>query len=399
MDNKFITVSELNSYIKENIESDKLLWDVPVMGEIAEIRPSKGNLFFSLKDEFSQFSMICFRSNIKYIPKEGDFVLVSGKISYYLKTGKLSLIVNKIEPFGKGKIIENFEQLKEKLNKEGLFDAKRKKAPPLLPRRVAVVTSKDGAVIKDIYKTIRKSNSYIDVTIINVSVQGLSAVNDIKNALKIADNSNLFDVVILARGGGSAEDLSAFNDEFVVRTLASLKLFTISAIGHETDNTLCDAVADNRSLTPTAAGEFIVNICNQTIQNIYDALYSIDSTLTKRIDSYKNRVYKKIKDVSFFYEKYLISFKNRIKTANGALISRGAMKILSLESSMQTINATLKAVNPNRLFENGYFKIMKDNKNINSIKSLKKTDKIKIFGKEGTAYATIDDTLLKNKGE
>ncbi len=170
MDSNYLTVSELNSYLKYKIEEDPLLWDVNVKGEVAGVRVHKRNCYFTLKDELAQIQIICFNGASCNIPKEGDYVLVEGKVSFYEKNGNISFIAQKIEPFGKGRINQNIELLKERLLKEGLFDSERKKVPPLLPRNIGVVTSKDGAVIQDIYSTIRKSNNFINVYAINVSV-------------------------------------------------------------------------------------------------------------------------------------------------------------------------------------------------------------------------------------
>jgi exodeoxyribonuclease VII large subunit len=395
MDSNYLTVSELNSYLKLKIEDDRLLWEVNVKGEVTGVRIHKRNCYFTLKDELAQLQMICFNGVVCDIPKEGDYVLVTGRVSFYEKNGNISFIVKKIEPFGKGKINQNIELLREQLFKEGLFDAKRKKTPPILPRKIGVITSKDGAVIQDIYSTIRKSNSFIDVYAINVSVQGTSAVKEITYALKKADDSNMFDVIILARGGGSAEDLIAFNTEDVVRALANLKTFSISAIGHETDNTLCDYVADERCLTPTAAGEFVSRLSNNTVELVYSSLLNIDTYLNNLILKYNHKIYVRSKDLIFSYHNRIDNYANRIIQASSSMGTKADKKLSLIETALTSTISTLKAIDPNKLFENGYFKIMKDNKNINTVKTLNAQDDIKIFGKDGVAYATINKTIVK----
>ncbi len=395
MDSNYLTVSELNSYLKYKIEEDPLLWDVNVKGEVAGVRVHKRNCYFTLKDELAQIQIICFNGASCNIPKEGDYVLVEGKVSFYEKNGNISFIAQKIEPFGKGRINQNIELLKERLLKEGLFDSERKKVPPLLPRNIGVVTSKDGAVIQDIYSTIRKSNNFINVYAINVSVQGVNAVREIIYALKRADESMMFDIIILARGGGSVEDLMAFNTEEVVRALAGLKTFSISAIGHETDNTLCDYVADQRCLTPTAAGEFVSALSNNTVNLVYSSLTSIDTYLKNLISKYNHRVYVRTKDLIFNYHNKIESYLNRVKLATSSIETKVDKKLLSVEKNLASIISTLKAIDPNKLFETGYFKIMKNNENINTIKSLKSNDNVKIFGKDGFAHAVIEETVIK----
>lgn len=395
MDSNYLTVSELNSYLKYKIEEDPLLWDVNVKGEVAGVRVHKRNCYFTLKDELAQIQIICFNGASCNIPKEGDYVLIEGKVSFYEKNGNISFIAQKIEPFGKGRINQNIELLKEQLLKEGLFDSERKKVPPLLPRNIGVVTSKDGAVIQDIYSTIRKSNNFINVYAINVSVQGVNAVREITYALKRVDESMMFDIIILARGGGSVEDLMAFNTEEVVRALAGLKTFSISAIGHETDNTLCDYVADQRCLTPTAAGEFVAALSNNTVKLVYSSLTSIDTYLKNLISKYNHRVYVRTKDLIFNYHNKIESYLNRVKLATSSIETKVDKKLLSVEKNLASIISTLKAIDPNKLFENGYFKIMKNNENINTIKSLKSNDNVKIFGKDGFARAIIEETVVK----
>lgn len=395
MDSNYLTVSELNSYLKYKIEEDPLLWDVNVKGEVAGVRVHKRNCYFTLKDELAQIQIICFNGASCNIPKEGDYVLIEGKVSFYEKNGNISFIAQKIEPFGKGRINQNIELLKEQLLKEGLFDSERKKVPPLLPRNIGVVTSKDGAVIQDIYSTIRKSNNFINVYAINVSVQGVNAVREITYALKRVDESMMFDIIILARGGGSVEDLMAFNTEEVVRALAGLKTFSISAIGHETDNTLCDYVADQRCLTPTAAGEFVAALSNNTVKLVYSSLTSIDTYLKNLISKYNHRVYVRTKDLIFNYHNKIESYLNRVKLATSSIETKVDKKLLSVEKNLASIISTLKAIDPNKLFENGYFKIMKNNENINTIKSLKSNDNVKIFGKDGFARAIIEEPVVK----
>lgn len=372
--NDYLNVSELNAYLSGVIDNDSLLWDILVKGELSGISIHKDNLYCNLKDKNSQIPMCYFKINRTFLPKEGDSVLVRGKISYYLKTGKLSFIANKMELCGSGEIHESFQELKIKLTNEGLFDSKHKLKPPILPLNICVITSKQGAVIKDIYQTIRKQNKHIDISVVDVSVQGASAIKEIINGIHIADQQN-FDTIILARGGGSLEDLSAFNSEEVVRAIHNTKTFLISAIGHEVDYTLADAVADVRCLTPTAAGEFILSKYNEAVKNIYDNLHFAYNILNNKITS----------------------FKARITSAITELIHNGEIKFIKKENKLQQIITAVKVLNPNNLLNKGYFKIMKENQDISSAKDLAINDLITIFGRDGKLVASVLNVDLKGE--
>jgi len=254
------TVSELTQEIKGLF--DKQFPDVWVTGEVSNFRAaSSGNLYFILKDANTQLRAVCFRNLARYLkfkPQDGIAVIARGRLSVYEARGEYQLYVEYLEPAGLGALQLAFEQLKQKLAAEGLFDPTRKKPLPMLPRAVGVVTSPTGAVIRDIVRILRRRFPNLSILLYPVKVQGQGAAEEIAAGLAYFNRHPLADVLIVARGGGSIEDLWAFNEEAVARAIAASKLPVISAVGHETDFTIADFVADLRAPTPSAAAELVV---------------------------------------------------------------------------------------------------------------------------------------------
>jgi exodeoxyribonuclease VII large subunit len=252
-------VSELVALVRDRVEQE--YGDVWVEGEISNFRPApSGHMYFTLKDADAQLPVVFFRRQallLRFRPEDGLHVLIRGRVSVYQQRGQLQLVAETMEPVGAGSLQLAFEQLKERLKAEGLFDADRKKPLPAFPRTVAIVTSPTGAVIRDFLNIVSRRHSGLNVLLWPVSVQGESAPAEIEAALVELNASHLVDLIVLARGGGSLEDLAAFNSERVARAIASSGLPVVSAIGHETDFTIADFVADLRAPTPSAAAELI----------------------------------------------------------------------------------------------------------------------------------------------
>jgi len=257
---KVYTVSELTQEIKSLFE--KQFPDVWVTGEVSNFRAaSSGNHYFTLKDANAQLRAVCFRNLARYLkfkPQDGISVIARGRLSVYEARGEYQLYVEYLEPAGLGALQLAFEQLKQKLAAEGLFDPARKKPLPMLPRAVGVVTSPTGAVIRDIVRILRRRFPNLSIVLYPVKVQGEGAAEEIAAGIEYFNRHPLADVLIVARGGGSIEDLWAFNEETVARAIAASKLPVISAVGHETDFTIADFVADLRAPTPSAAAELVV---------------------------------------------------------------------------------------------------------------------------------------------
>jgi len=252
-------VRELVAQVRELVEQE--YGDVWVEGEISNYRPApSGHVYFTLKDAEAQLPIVLFRRQatlLRFRPEDGLHVLVRGRVSVYEQRGQMQLVAETMEPVGAGSLQLAFEQLKERLKGEGLFDAARKRPLPLFPRAVGIVTSPTGAVIRDFLNVVSRRHSGLSVLLCPASVQGEAAPAEIEAALAELNDSNLVDVIVLARGGGSLEDLAAFNSERVARAIASSRLPVVSAVGHETDFTIADFAADLRAPTPSAAAELI----------------------------------------------------------------------------------------------------------------------------------------------
>jgi exodeoxyribonuclease VII large subunit len=272
-------VSELVSQVRERIERE--YGDVWVEGEISNFRPApSGHLYFTLKDAEAQLPIVFFRRQamlLRFRPEDGLHVLIRGRVSVYEQRGQMQLVAEAMEPVGAGSLQLAFEQLKERLKSEGLFDPNRKQPLPSFPRTVGVVTSPTGAVIRDFLNIVARRHSGLNVLVVPVSVQGDQAPAEIEAALTQLNKSGLVDLIVIARGGGSLEDLAAFNSERVARAIASSRLPIVSAVGHETDFTIADFVADLRAPTPSAAAELIT----EAQHKIGEHLASQDQRLTR----------------------------------------------------------------------------------------------------------------------
>jgi len=257
---KVFTVSELTSRIRDLLEGE--FDEVLVEGEISNLRvPRSGHLYFTLKDERSQMRAVLFKTQFRYLrfdPEDGQHVLCWGRLSVYEPRGEYQLLVDYMEPKGLGALQLAFEQLKERLASEGLFDPSRKRPLPLLPRKIGIVTSPTGAVIRDMLHILRRRFENIEVLLYPVRVQGEGAAEEIAQGIEYLSQRGDIDVIIVARGGGSLEDLWAFNEEVVARSIYRSQVPVISAVGHETDYTIADFVADLRAPTPSAAAELVV---------------------------------------------------------------------------------------------------------------------------------------------
>ena len=302
MNNNYITVTEVNKYIKEIVNEDLLLKKVYLKGEISNFKAhSRGHYYFTLKDENSRIAAVMFsfnNRNLKFVPYDGMKVLVSGKIDVYEASGSYQIYVEEMAPDGIGALYVAFEQLKEKLSKEGLFDKDKKKKIRRVPNVVGIVTSPTGAAIRDILTTIKRRYPVCKTILFPALVQGDNAALDIAKKIKLANEvKDIYgiDTLIVGRGGGSLEDLWPFNEEIVARAIYDSKLPVISAVGHEVDITISDYVADLRAPTPTAAAELAVPDINTIITYLdtarsrgYTALTNIVNINYKKLDAIKN---------------------------------------------------------------------------------------------------------------
>lgn len=293
MANKAISVSELNRQVKRLLEiSYAQTW---VQGEISSFsRPASGHWYFTLKDDRSQIRCAMFRGfnqRLKFLPKEGDELIVRGKVSLYEGRGDYQLIVENLEPAGLGQLQAAFDALKLKLSSEGLFDEQNKKPLPRIPKKIAVITSRTGAVIHDIISVTSRRFPATEIVLLPVTVQGEYAAQEIAQAIKIANKQHVADVIIVGRGGGSLEDLWAFNEEVVARAIFKSELPVISAVGHEVDVSIADMVADYRAPTPSAAAERLTPDVFELTQKLDDLQHRLGNFWSQRIHRDKERLH------------------------------------------------------------------------------------------------------------
>lgn len=297
------SIKEITNYIKGIIASNQLLSNVWVRGEISNFtHHSSGHMYFTLKDESSRLSSIMFAGNnrfIKFIPKNGMKVIARGYVTVFERDGQYQLYIQEMQPDGIGQLYLAYEQLKQKLEQEGLFDQKNKKKLPSYPKTIGIVTSSTGAAIRDIITTIKRRYPIANLLIYPVQVQGVNAAKTIAYAIDQMNKVEAVDLLIVGRGGGSIEELWAFNEEIVARSISNSVLPIISAVGHETDFTIADFVADLRAATPTAAAEIAVPQIGEVQTSIEYLKYRLEKQIAKQADSGRNNLNKMLKSVVF----------------------------------------------------------------------------------------------------
>ena len=390
-----ISVSEVNATIKACVDSP-IFKGLEVFGEISGFKFSGPHAYFTLKDKESQLSCVCFYAAKTYNPKDGESVICKGSVDYYVKGGRLSLQVSSIQPVGKGLLFLEFERLKAKLLEEGLFDAAHKKPIPKFAKRVLVVTSKTGAVIRDIVTTVRRKNPIIDIVVKDVRVQGEGAGKEIAKVLERVDNLG-YDVIIIARGGGSLEDLAPFYDEQLVRTVYKMKTPVVSAVGHETDFSLCDFVADARAATPTAAGELVA----------YD-YYAMADELKKNMPrlltgakrSYERKTAKAQLDMSKLQRLASEFYMQRTRKVEQCLEKSKNLvqrKFDLAAARAEKATGALDNLSPLKILKRGYFRLQSGNETISKVSTLKVGDEITATGGDGTVRATVKEIELNKE--
>lgn len=393
MQDKYVTISRINNYLKAYFDNNPHLQHVYLKGEISNFKNhSRGHLYFTLKDEQSRLSAVMFQTNalkLNFEPEDGMNVLVEGRISCYPAQGSYQIYVEKMEVDGVGNLYIEFEKLKKKLAAEGLFDPKFKKQIPKYPARIGVITAPTGAAIKDILSTIKRRYPICETILFPCLVQGKSAAPDIVKQIKTAQDYDL-DVIICGRGGGSIEDLWAFNEEIVARAIFESKIPIISAVGHEIDFTIADFVSDLRAPTPTGAAEMAVPTISDVKFMINQLTLRSNKCMNNIIEIKKNKL-NAIKD-SFILKNPLSIYEikeqkldmlidNLNKNIKNILINKNHELVLLVN--------TLKLVNPLNILDRGYSVVKKDNKVIKDIKDINKEDNIDIRIKNGNIKAKV----------
>ena len=361
MNNKYLEISALTKYIKYKFDNDEHLRKVYLKGEISNLKiHSTGHLYLSLKDEYSKINAIMFSSAAKkmlFTPKDGMKVLVTGRISVYEATGNYQIYIDEMLEDGIGNLYIAFEQLKEKLKNEGLFDSAHKRKIPRIPSRVGIITAPTGAAIKDILSTIKRRYPLCETILFPSLVQGDNAKDDIVRNIELANNYEL-DVLIVGRGGGSIEDLWPFNEEIVARAIYNSKIPVVSAVGHEIDFTIADYVADLRAPTPTGAAEMVVPNTSDLINYLNQLKIRLNECINKKV-KYNELYLDSIKN-SFVIKNPLIMYENRKQKLDIMLDKINniiAKKIDNFKVKMNYIKANYTLNNPTVLYKDDIHKL------------------------------------------
>ena len=447
--NPYLTVRALTKYIKRKFEADPHLRDVYVKGELSNVKfhPS-GHIYFTLKDENARILSVMFKMNagkMKFKPENGMNVLVRGDVNLYEASGQYQLYVQSMQPDGIGELYLAYEQLKEKLAKEGLFNPQYKKPIPRFPKKIGVITATTGAAIRDICTTLNRRYPLAEIVIFPAIVQGIQAAPNIAKAIERADLGQQLDVLIVGRGGGSIEDLWAFNEEVVARAIFACATPIISAVGHETDTTIADFVADLRAPTPTAAAELAVPSKEELMERILTQKSRLLHTITVKVNHDKVRLnrLKQSYPLTFperlyrpFVQKVMLLDEQLVKNSQQLILlnKRNAEKLtikMTAQSPKRLISEkqqtlldfkhrlnraalssyqkdshqfknvirTLQALNPLNVMERGFSILYLDDHVVKSIEHLKESDEVTITLQDGSVKAKILSVTESKEGE
>ena len=393
---KFISVSQLNFYIKSLVEGDNNLRYVFVTGEISNLTDhySSGHIYLSLKDEKAVVKAVMFANsarNLKFIPKNGMKIIARGRISVYEPSGQYQLYIEDMQPDGVGALTIAYEQLKTKLESEGLFDNKYKKPLPEYPNHIAIITSPTGAALQDILNILRNRWPYAQVEIVPALVQGSTAASTLIKAVKAVDEEAVADVIIIGRGGGSIEDLCAFNDEGLARAIFSCKIPVISSVGHETDFTICDFVADMRAPTPTAAAVLATPDKDAEL----DTLIKQGQYLTVLGENILSAKHNEIAE----FEKILAQYnpvaefremRDNFSELSDRLIRAGERIVEKEKNQNENLKLRLFALNPADILKRGYSVTTCESKTVTSVSQVSSGDVLRIILSDGGIDATVN---------
>lgn len=371
MNNNFtLSVTKFNTIVRDIFNAEELLHNVKIEGEVFGVSQARGAVYFSIKDEASSLPCVCFYPQILNDIKEGDSVTVTGSPNFYVKGGRFSFVVSKAEKVGQGILFQRFLELKTKLEKEGVFDVAHKKQLPKAIKRIGVVTSRDGAVIQDIKNVTWRRNPSIDIVLYNTKVQGIGAENEIAQGIDFFSNYAGVDVVIVARGGGSLEDLSAYNTEVVARATYLCNKPIVSAVGHETDFTIIDFSADLRAPTPSAAAELVTKdmdnlkiVFNKTVERLSRNLQDFVAEKTFALQNANLNLIN-------FAENLLQNKTQKLKVLAQKLSTNIGNFTTEKDFALRLKIADLNKLNPLDILRMGYAKIEQQEKTIGTKQQL-----------------------------
>jgi exodeoxyribonuclease VII large subunit len=404
MQKRIISVSELNEYIKLVLEHDELLMNICVKGEISNFTNhyKTGHMYFSLKDAGGAVKAVMFRGNalrLKFMPENGMKVLVSGRVGVFPRDGQYQIYVDSMEPDGIGALALAFEQLKQKLEKEGLFADWRKKPLPQMPLRIGVITSPTGAAIRDILNILGRRFPLAEVDLYPALVQGENAAADLVGGLAHFNRAKNVDVIILGRGGGSIEDLWAFNEEPLVRAVAMSEIPVISAVGHETDFTLCDFAADKRAPTPSAAAEIAVPNAEDILYTVQTADIRLRRAMNQKISVARERLDRLASSRVLKNPQNVIDDKRMMLLREEQMLHEKMKAVLQRKgASLGEKAAKLNALNPLAVLSRGYAAIFDENNQVvKSTEDVKAGDDITLAMADGKISATVKTIIKKEE--
>ncbi len=383
-DGVVLSVSQLNRYVKSIIEQDRNLQTVFVQGEISNFTNhyKTGHFYMTIKDEFSSIKAVMFKTanmRLKFMPENAMSVIIKGRVSVFERDGQYQLYIDDMQPDGIGALSFAFEQLKERLAKEGLFDSEKKKPIPAYPQRVGVVTSPTGAAIRDIINVISRRFPLTELILCPVAVQGEYAAPQIKAAIEEFNKQKAADVLIVGRGGGSIEELWAFNEEIVARAVSASEIPVISAVGHETDFTICDFVADLRAPTPSAAAELAVPDMYQQKEMLDNAQRRLNSAVFDKIGIERARVeIKKSVLQRMSPQNYIDNLRVRCDRASMAMENAVKHEMTVRTKEFSSLCAKLEVMSPLKILARGYSVASKEGKIISDVSDVEKGDMINV---------------------
>lgn len=389
-----LEISEVNSYIKRILTNDAILYNLKVKGEISNFKVhSSGNVYLSLKDEKSKINCVIFKNNYnKNLHLDnGSKVIANGYISLYERDGTYQLYVNDIEIEGLGNLYIEFNKLKEKLSKEGLFESKYKRPIPSMPKSIGVITSETGAVIRDIINVIKRRYPKLNIKLYPVNVQGPQSKYDICEGIKFFNRENNVDTIIVGRGGGSLEELWSFNEEIVAREVFNSKIPIISAVGHETDFTICDFVADMRAPTPSAAAEIAT-------PNLIDLNYKLESIKDRINKSLINQIHIDKNKVDYIFEKInnylnLYTIKDKITQIDKIYdkINFEIENTMNIERErLKNTGTILHNLSPLATLNRGYSIVHKEGNILNSVNEINLNENLDIRLRDGNIKCIVN---------
>lgn len=394
-----ITVSQVNRYIKALLDESAPLRSIFISGEISNFKYyySSGHMYFTLKDENSQLKAVMFSSyasKLKFNPDSGMKVICSGRISAYEKNGEYQLYVDDMQPDGVGALNLAFEQLKERLLNEGVCNDEIKKPLPPFPRKIGVATSDIGAAVEDIKNITARRYPLAELVIVPTIVQGTSASADIVKSIRLLDDIEDIDVIIVGRGGGSIEDLWAFNTEEVARAVIACKTPIVSAVGHETDYTICDFVADLRAPTPSAAAELV----GPDMNSLSNELATLKSSLFNYINIMIDDNIQYVSELSHSpvlenYDSVLSSYKDNVEVLEARLSDSVLSSVETKSLKLSALAGKLNALSPLAVLARGYSVAQKNNEIIKSVSDINENDEIHIAFSDGGAICKVNEVV------